>query len=175
MTLTKRNIYILIALNGVFIIVFTVMRVFLMVNYYDVNEGLYVNDAYGVTVFNIAFLLACVIIGGLGLLQKPTQEYKKLPPSGNGVVFTGALCGFMFLSSLIIQCVYFLMSAWNGNTTGEKILFVASLLFTIPSALYYFRCASTTKMQRVNYQLLFSARYCGRSLTSYICILTTAS
>lgn len=161
----KSRIYILIAAALILAIGFAAIRAILVVNYYDVEEGLYSSDAVGVTAARILFAASLLLLGVLSFLLVKKREFKQMPEANHGVVFTGAMCGFMFISSSILVSYYFLPSHFK-TVFGSKavkaggidivllIMLILTVLFGLASALYYFWCAATTtKLKKLPYRL----------------------
>lgn len=164
----KSRIYILIAAALILAVGFAVVRVILVVNYYDVEEGLYAANAVGVTAARVLFGVSLVVLGLLPMLIVKKRDFKQMPEANHGVVFTGAMCGFMFISSSILVSYYFIFkpaietksvfgTAKNPDVIDIVVFIslVLTVLFGIVSSLYYFWCASTTtKLKKLNYRLL---------------------
>ena len=162
----KSRIFILIAAALILAAGFALVRAVLVVNYYDVEEGLYQKNAGGVTATRIIFAAVLVLLGVLAFLLLKKRSFASLPEANHGVVFTGALCGFMCISSALLSAWYFMPSLFKavfkstaaGKTrTNNVVLFVMlclSVLFSLLSSLYFFWCASTeTKLKKLNYKL----------------------
>ena len=171
MNTNKSRIYILIAAALIIAVGFAVVRTVLVVNYYNVDEGLYSREAVGVTTARVMFAAALLLICVLTFVLLRPVEYKKMPEGNHGTVYTAALCGFMYISSALLGGWYFLPElfrnafmktsssvAISGSHWTYVVLFVsfcATLLFSVLSSLYYFWCASTeTKLKKLNYKLL---------------------
>jgi len=173
MNTDKSKIFILIAVALLVAIGFAVVRVILVVNYYDVEEGLYQSNAVGVTAARVSFCVSLLVLGAVAFFIVKKRQFKKLPEANHGVVFTAALCGFMFISSAILVSYYFLpplfkeifgsgmkLSAYlkTGVNWKNLVLLITLLLaviFSLVSSLYYFWCASTTtRLKKLNYKLL---------------------
>lgn len=169
----KSKLLILIAAALIIAAGFAVLRLILVINYYDVEEGLYQADAQGVTATRAAFGVSLILLFGIAFFLTKKRKFKQMPEANHGVVFTAALCGFMFISSAILVSYYFLPSlfkevfgsgmklsaylASGGN--WKKLLLLIMLLLTVifglVSSLYYFWCASTTtRLKKLNYKLL---------------------
>ena len=152
MTTDKSRIYILIAAALIIAVGFAAVRVILVVNYYDVEEGLYAVNAVGVTAARILFAGSLLLLGILPFVMVKNREFKKMPEANHGVVFTGAMCGFMFISSAILVTYYFLPAHFKTVFTDKSggidivllIMLVLTIIFGVASSLYYFWCASTT-------------------------------
>lgn len=156
MDLNKRKIFILTAFSLLLGIGLAILRTVLVINYYDVDEGLFVYRAEGVTVFSASLFISIVFLAVLSMVLIKKRDYEKLPEASHGVVFTGALCGFMSISSVVLSCFYFIKDFDTGNVNGRVSLaaFIASLVFSVLSSLYYFRCASTsTKLNVINVKI----------------------
>lgn len=168
----KSRIFILLAAALITAVGFAVIRIILVINYYDVEEGLYSVNAVGVTPARILFGVSLALIGALSFILLKKREFKRMPEANHGVVFTSAMCGFMFISSAILVSYYFLpalfkavfgsgMSLSSYAKTDEGInivlliMLLLSVIFSLVSSLYYFWCASTTtKLRKLNYRLL---------------------
>ena len=135
-------------------VAFAVVRIIITVTYYDVFESLYRTGAENVTVLRIVFAVSLLALGVFAFFFAPKKKYKELPEATHGVVFTGSLCGFMFISSVILEIVYFYGSVRKSSGKAVFLLFVMSLVFCIFSSLYYFWTASTTLFRKVNYKIL---------------------
>ena len=135
-------------------IAFAVLRIIITVTYYDVYESLYRAGSENVTVMRIVFASSLLALGIFAFFFTPKKNYKELPESTHGVVFTGSLCGFMFISSVILELVYFYGSVRRSSNKVVFLLFVLSLVFCVFSSLYYFWSASTTLFRKVNYKIL---------------------
>ena len=159
----KSKIFILTAAALIIALGFAVVRVIFVVNYYNTEEGLYSANAPGVTAARIMFAVCLLVFGVLPFILLKKREYKRLPESNHGVVFTGALCGFMFISSSILVSYYFIIKEMLGSSvTGffkaakvnDMILFVSlvlAVIFGLLSSLYFFWSAATTmKMKKLN-------------------------
>ncbi|MBQ7700513.1 MAG: hypothetical protein IJT49_09255 [Clostridia bacterium] len=162
MSSNKSRIYILIAAALILAVGFAAVRAILVVNYYDVEEGLYASDATGITAVRILFGASLLLLGVLSFLLVKKREFKQMPEANHGVVFTGAMCGFMFISSAILVSYYFLPShfktVFGSNHGGIDIVLLIMLLLTVlfglASSLYYFWCAATTtKLKKLPYRL----------------------
>ena len=162
MNTNKSRIYILIAAALILAVGFAVVRVILVVNYYNVDEGLYASNAVGVTAARILFGVSLVLLAVLAFLLIKKREFKKMPEANHGVVFTGAMCGFMFISSSILVSYYFLPSHFKAVSGGRAaamdvvllVMLLLTVLFGLASSLYYFWCAATTtKLKKLPYRL----------------------
>ena len=169
----KSKIYILIAAALIVAVGFTVVRIILVVNFYNVEEGLYAANAAGVTAVRIMFAAVLLLLGVLPFVLVKKREFKQLPEANHGVVFTGAMCGFMFISSAFLVLYYVvikplvdkncthegiygeLFSKTNGKpVTVLVIMMILTVIFGIASSLYYFWCAATTtKLKKLPYKL----------------------
>lgn len=161
----KSRIYILIAVALIVAVGFAAVRAILVVNYYNVDEGLYAANAAGVTPTRIMFAVSLLLLGAAPFLLVKKREFEKMPEANHGVVFTGAMCGFMFISSAILVSYYFLpgcfMAVFGGKSSNVNgidvvllIMILLMIIFSIASALYYFWCASTTtKLKKLPYKL----------------------
>ena len=164
MNTDKSRIYILIAAALIIAVGFAVVRIILVVNFYDVNDGLYSPTAVGVIPARIMFGVSLLALGVVPFLVVKKRGFKQMPESNHGVVFTAAMCGFMFISSSILVSYYFLpkcfknvFSVKSANPIDVVLLIMLALtvLFGLISSLYYFWCASTTtKLKKLNYRLL---------------------
>lgn len=167
MNTDKSRIFILIAAALIIAIGFAIVRTVLVINYYNVEEGLYQRGAHGVTAARIVFAVSLAVLAVLSLLLLKKRSFKSLPEANHGVVFTGALCGFMFISSAILSLYYFMptlaRAAFRSQSlprtkTNNVVLFIMfslTVVFALVSALYFFWCASTdTKLKKLNYKLL---------------------
>ena len=172
MNTNKSKILILITAALIIAVGFAVVRTILVINYYDVEEGLYQVNATGVTATRIAFGVSLVLLGVASFFTFKKRKFEKMPESNHGVVFTASLCGFMYISSGALISYYFLpslfkavfgsgksLSAYIKSDDGINVLLLIMLLlaviFSLVSALYYFWCASTTtKLKKLNYRLL---------------------
>ena len=170
MNTNKSRIYILIAAALIIAVGVAVARTVLVINYYNVDEGLYAKGSTGITAMRVVFGAALVLVCVLAFVLLRPVKYKKLPEANHAVVFTGAMCGFMFISSAILGGWYFIpdlfknafsksfqYTAISSSHTTHVVLFFsfcATLLFSLLSSLYYFWCASTeTKLNKLNYRL----------------------
>lgn len=163
MNTNKSRIYLLIAAALILAVGFAVVRVILVINYYDVEEGLYAASAVGVTAARILFGISLALLALLAFLLVKKREFKKMPEANHGVVFTGAMCGFMFISSSILVSYYFLpshfKSVFGSRSVGAMdavllIMLLLTVLFGIASSLYYFwSAATTTKLKKLPYKL----------------------
>lgn len=152
MTHSRKTILSLILLTAVLALAFTVIRTVHIKNYYDVTEGHFRRGSDAVTVATAMTYITAGILLVMGAIPKAAKK-----PSGETshvTVFSGALCGFMFISSLFIQIFYFAKEGLTEGSFPIRLVFCLSMLLTIPSAMYYFKSASTMKLQRVNAQLL---------------------
>ena len=172
MNTDKSKIIILIVAALIIAVGFAVVRTILVINYYDVEEGLYQVNATGVTATRIVFGASLILLGVISFFTLKKRGFQKMPESNHGVVFTASLCGFMFISSGALISYYFLpplfktvfgsgmkLSSYIKSDDGINVLLLAMLLlaviFSFVSALYYFWCASTTtKLKKLNYKLL---------------------
>ena len=172
MNTDKSKIFILIVAALIIAVGFAVVRTILVINYYDVEEGLYQVNAPGVTATRILFGVSLVLLGVVSFFAMKKRKFKKMPESNHGVVFTSSLCGFMFISSAVLISYYFLPSLFkavfgsgvsfgayiksdNGINVLLLIMLLLSVIFGLVSALYYFWCASTTtRLKKLNYKLL---------------------
>lgn len=167
MNSNKSKIYILMAAALILAVGFAVVRTVLMINYYDVEEGLYQRGAYGVTAARIMFAVSLAVLAVTAFLLIKKRSFKSMPEANHGVVFTGALCGFMCISSALLTAWYFIPSlaksvfGTSGKSavrTNNTVLFITlclTILLSLASSLYYFWCASTeTKLKKLNYRLL---------------------
>lgn len=164
MNTDKSKIYILLAAALIIAVGFAVVRSILVVNYYDVEEGLYAVSAVGVTAARILFAVSLLLLGALPLLLIKKREFKRMPEANHGVVFTAAVCGFMYISSAILVSYYFLPGCFK-NVFGAKggvngidvvllIMLLLAVIFGLASSLYYFWCAATTtKLKKLPYRL----------------------
>lgn len=164
MNSNKSRIYILIAAALIIAVGFAVVRVILVVNYYNVEEGLYyAANAVGVMTARVLFIAALAALGIFPLFFVKKREFTQIPEATHGVVFTGAMCGFMYISSAILVSYYFLPSLFkevfnsmivNVNSIVLLVTLLLTVIFGLLSSLYYFWCASTTtKMKKLNYRL----------------------
>lgn len=169
----KSKIYILIAAALIIAVGFAVVRIILVVNFYNVEEGLYGANSAGVTAVRIMFALVLLLLGVLPFILVKKREFKKLPDANHGVVFTGAMCGFMFISSAILVLYYVVIKPLADKncsregiygelfqkTSGKPstvliIMIILTVIFGIASSLYYFWCAATTtKLKKLPYKL----------------------
>lgn len=163
MNTDKSRIYLLIAAALILAVGFAVVRVILVVNYYDVEQGLYAASAVGVTAARILFGASLLLLAVLAFLLVKKREFKQMPEANHGVVFTGAMCGFMFISSSVLISYYFLPSHFKAVFGSRSvaamdivmfIMLLLAVLFGLASSLYYFWCAATTtKLKKLPYRL----------------------
>ena len=134
-------------------IAFATLRIVITVNYYDVSESLYAKGAESVGIVRVVFALCLLALGVFAFLLTCKNKFKELPETTHGVVFTGSLCGFMFISSVILQTVYFFNDVRKSSGKAVFIIFILSLLFAALSSLYYFWAASTTFFKKLPYRI----------------------
>lgn len=137
-----------------FSLAFAVVRIVITVNYYDVSETLYSAGAENVGIVRVVYAASLLLLGVFAFIAAPKKKYKELPEASHGVVFTGSLCGFMFISSVILEIVYFFADIRKSSGTAVFVLFLLSLAFCVLSSLYYFWSASTTLFRKMNYRIL---------------------
>ncbi len=128
--------------------VLAVLRVFIMNKYYNTEEKLYSAGTELPGVFFTIFVLAFLIIGLSAFLIKQNSKNSVLPAANLPVTFSGAFCGFLFISATVLQIVYFAKSIYSdGNATSYKVLFTVMTLFGLLSALYFFKISSTSNLR----------------------------
>ena len=154
MTTDKSRCIIITAAIVILALAFAVLRIVIAVNYYDVSESLYTVGAKNVVgIVRAVFVCCLAALGVMAFVLTKKRKFDELPEASHGVVFTGSLCGFMFISSVVLEIVYFFADVKNSSGRAVFVLFILSLLFAALSSLYYFRAASTTFMKKLNYRV----------------------
>ena len=77
MNTDKSKIFILIVAALIIAVGFAVVRTILVINYYDVEEGLYQVNAPGVTATRILFGVSLVLLGVVSFFAMKKRKFKK--------------------------------------------------------------------------------------------------
>lgn len=154
MTHSKKTIYTLILLCAVLALAFIAIRAVQIVTLYDITEGHFRAGSDAVVIASGMCGAVALILFVLGFLPKPGKSFGQSSSPSHVTVFSGALCGFMFVSAFFIQIFYFAKDVTASGSLGEKILFFSSLVMTLPTAAYFFKAASTLKMKKLNVEVL---------------------
>ncbi len=134
--------------------VFAVLRILLMTNYYDTEEKLYKFGTDLPEIFLTVLALTFLIIGVCALFIKTNNFNTVLPEANIPITFSGAFCGFLFISSTVLQGVYFAPAVFSHDKGAFKILFVLMLVFGLMSSLYFFKVSATSKLNFLDIKYL---------------------
>ncbi len=133
--------------------VFAILRVLLMTNFYDTEEKLYKYGTDLPDIFIGVLALTFAILGVCALFVKPNKFNSALPPANIPITFSGAFCGFLFISSTVLQIFYFSADVFDSKKIAYKILFSLMLVFGLLSSLYFFKISATSSLH------FFSMKY----------------
>lgn len=147
---TKKLLFPLLLASLVLGVVLAGLRIILMDNYYDTSERLYKSGTDLPQVFFIVLVLAFFLTGACAFFIKPNKFNKKLPKVNLSIVFSSSFCGFLFISSCILQLYYFLSSVRQSGIAIFTVSYYCMILFGLLSSLYFFRISSTSHLKRLS-------------------------
>ena len=110
----KIAVRLFIALTAVAAVATGIFRAVLLRKYIDPETGFYVVDTNLDIVFNIAVVAVVAIIAVAGLMTRKTAPPENLDSRSTVVVFTSALCAFMYIS-VFLYGAYNVMSGLSHN------------------------------------------------------------
>ncbi len=150
---TKKLLLPLLCAASVIGAVLTVLRVLLMDNFYDTSEKLYKAGTDLPEAFSWVFAVAFLLTGLCALFIKSNKFNKVLPQASLSIVFSSAFCGFLFISSSILQLWYFRESTFASNSTIYIAVYIGMIAFGLLSSLYFFRVSSTSQLNMLSLRL----------------------
>ncbi len=126
-------------------------RVFLLVNYIEPETGFYISGTNMGTAFDIMVVLLVAVIATFGLLTRKTPAPNYLDSKSTVVVFTSALCAFMYIS-LFLYGIYTVASS-AGQT---DYFLVAEIVLCVPCCLNHISVCSTEVREKNTPHTLFA-------------------
>ena len=124
-------------------------RGFILVNYIEPETGFYIMGTNIGTIFDVSVVVLIAIIALFGFLTRKDPAPDNLNSKSTVVVFTSALCAFMYIS-LFIYGIYSLM-----GMEGQKNYFlIAEIVLCIPCCLNHISvCTSEVRVKNTPHAL----------------------
>ena len=126
-------------------------RVFLLVNYIEPETGFYIQGTSLGGIFNVALVALVVMIAAFGLLLRKTPSPEHLDSKSTVVVFTSALCAFMYFS-LFFYGIYKTVSLQNEL----NYFLIAEIVLCVPCCLNHISVCSTEVREKNTPHALFA-------------------
>lgn len=151
MKVNNRNIKLMLLIASLVAVVIGMFRAFLLVNCIEPETGFYISETNMDTVFAVLIVGIAVLIGVFGFLSKnnPAPEY--LDSKSTVVVFTSALCAFMYIS-IFLYGIYSIM----GNAGQRNYFLIAEVALCVPCCLNHISVCSSEIREKNTPHALFA-------------------
>lgn len=133
-----RKIKIMLLIAALAAVAVGFFRAFLLVNYIEPETGFYISGTNMGNTFDIMVIVLVVMIAGFGFLTRKNPVPEHLDSKSTVVVFTSALCAFMYLSLFL----YGLCKIFGSQGQTNYFLF-AEIALCVPCCLNHISVCST--------------------------------
>lgn len=135
-----------------------IFRMFILVNYIEPESGFYIANTNMNVVFNAVMIGIVVLVGVCGFLVRKVQAPAFLDSRSTVVVFTSALCAFMYFS-LFLYGIYMLV--FQGRQLylvegTQKYFLYAQVVLCIPCCFNHISVCSSVVREKNTPHALFS-------------------
>lgn len=147
---SKKRIRILMIVAVVAAFAVGLFRAFLLVNYIEPETGFYISGTGMETLFNISIGVVVAIIALLGFMTRKNLSPDYLDSKSTVVVFTSALCAFMYIS-------FFLYGLYSIVTVGGMSYFkIVEVMLCIPCCFNHISVCSNEVREKNTYHALLA-------------------
>ena len=133
-----RKIKVMLLIAAVAAITVGFFRAFLLVNYIEPETGFYISGTNMGRAFDIMVIAPVLMIGIFGFLIRKSPAPEHLDSKSTVVVFTSALCAFMYMS-LFLYGIYKIA----GSQGGVNYFLFAEIALCVPCCLNHISVCST--------------------------------
>lgn len=146
----SKTIKIMLVVAAVLAVAAGLFRAFLLVNYIEPDTGFYIRGTNMGTAFDAIVIALVAVILVFGFLTRKNPAPERLDSKSTVVVFTSALCAFMYLS-LFFYGIYKL----SGIVGGMNYFLLAEIVLCIPCCLNHISvCSSEVRAKNTPHALL---------------------
>jgi len=151
MKVNNRNIKLMLLIATVAAVAMGIFRAFLLVNCIEPETGFYITETNMDTVFTVLIIAMVVLIGFFGFLARKNPAPEHLDSKSTFVVFSSALCAFMYIS-VFLYGIYSIM----GSAGNRNYFLVAEVILCIPCCLNHISVCSSEIREKNTPHALFA-------------------
>lgn len=150
MKVNNKNIKLMLLAASVAAVAIGAFRAFLLVNFIEPETGFYITGTNMDAVFAVLIIAMVALIGLFGFFARKNPAPEYLDSKSTVVVFTSALCAFMYIS-IFLYGIYNIM----GSVGSRNYFLVAEVILCIPCCLNHISvCSSEVREKNTPHALL---------------------